>query len=223
MVADRLSDHKSRATNGACMRHIFTIGVALASIATTAIAQPVPNPDLAAVQTHLRAVQTMTASFAQTDRAGKTLTGELTLKRPGKIRFQYQAGVPILIVGDGKALIFIDYSVAQVSRWPVGNSPLGVLLDPSKDLSRFARITPAADPRIVLAEARDPRHPEYGAITLAFARDAAAPAGLRLQGWVAIDGQNNRTSVRLSNQRFNVAVSDQAFAWRDPRPSGPRK
>ena len=145
------------------------------------------------------------------------------MKRPGKIRFQYQQGVPLLIVGDGKALTFIDYSVKQVSRWPIGNSPLGVLLDPSKDLSRFTRIVPTGDNRVVLAEARDPRRPEYGVITLAFARDAAAPSGLRLQGWVALDAQNNRTSVRLTNQQFNIAVSDQAFTWRDPRPIGPRK
>ena len=193
-----------------------------AAIAVTAPLSAQPS-DLALVTAHLKAVTTMTAGFTQTDRAGKVLAGTLTLKRPGKIRFQYQQGVPLLIVGDGKALTFIDYSVKQVSRWPIGNSPLGVLLDPTKDLSRFAKIVPAGDSRIVLAEARDPRRPEYGSITLAFARDAAAPSGLRLQGWVALDAQNNRTSVRLTDQRFNIAVSDQAFTWRDPRPMGPRK
>ena len=193
----------------------------LPAFAPLLLLAPVPavaqNADLAAVQAHLRAVTTMTADFAQTDRAGKTLTGQLTLKRPGKIRFQYAPGVPILIVGDGSALIFVDYSVRQVQRWPIGNSPLGVLLDPSKDLTRFARIVATGDSRIVLAEARDPRRPEYGTITLAFAREADAPAGLRLQGWVALDAQNNRTSVRLSNQRFNLGVGDEAFRWRDPR------
>ena len=38
-----------------------------------------------------------------------------------------------------------------------------------------------------------------------------------LQGWVALDSQNNRTSVRLNDQRFNVPVSDNAFKWSDPR------
>jgi outer membrane lipoprotein-sorting protein len=45
---------------------------------------------------------TMTADFSQTDRNGKTLTGTLTLKRPGKIRFQYQKGVPQLIVATAR-------------------------------------------------------------------------------------------------------------------------
>lgn len=198
---------------------------ALACVAVPSLAQPVSPQlaDLAAVQTHLRAVTTMTADFAQTDKSGKTLTGQLKLKRPGKIRFQYQPGVPILIVGDGNSLWFLDYQVGQKQRWPIGNSPLGVLLDPSKDIARFARVLSVGDPRIVFVEARDPRHPEYGTLTLAFAREEAAPAGLRLQGWIAVDGQNNRTTVRLSNQRFNVTVGDDAFRWRDPTPyRGPR-
>ena len=60
---------------------------------------------------------------------------------------------------------------------------------------------------------------EFGTITLAFARVASAPSGLILQGWNMIDAQNNRTTVRLSNQRYNVPVADSAFRWRDPRPA----
>ncbi len=171
---------------------------------------------LAQVQAHLRAVDTMTAEFSQTDRRGRTLNGTLTLKRPGKIRFQYGRGVPLLIVGDGKALNMIDYQVRQVSRWPIGNSPLSVLLDPSKDLARFARIR-QNDGQVLLVDARDPKRPEFGVITLAFAKVPSAPAGLSLRGWTVVDAQNNRSTVRLSNPRFNVAVADSAFSWTDPR------
>ena len=45
------------------------------------------------------------------------------------------------------------------------------------------------------------------------------PAGLKLYGWVALDAQNQRTSIRLSNQRYNVPVADSMFRWRDPRPT----
>ena len=196
----------------------FPLMLAAALAAPAAIAAPAPTSgDLALVQNHLRSVQSMTADFAQTDRAGKVLTGTLTLKKPGKIRFQYQKGVPLLIVGDGRNVYFIDYSVAQVQRWPVGDSPLGVLIDPSKDISRFAHVVPGGDPRIVSVEASDPKHPEYGRITLVFARDESAPGGLLLQGWAALDAQNNRTMIRLSNQKFNQPVSDNMFRWNDPR------
>jgi len=192
-----------------------TLPAAITPVAV--LAAPAPSGDLALVQQSLRATSSMTADFSQTDRNGKVLTGTLTLKKPGKIRFQYQQGVPLLIVGDGKNLYFIDYSVAQVQRWPVGNSPLGVLINPNKDISRFAHIAPSGDPRIVSVEASDPNHPEYGRITLVFARDAAAPGGLMLQGWVTLDAQNNRTTIKLSNQKFDVPVSDNSFRWNDPR------
>lgn len=175
------------------------------------------NSDLAAVQAHLRAVSSMTAGFTQIDRAGKRLTGTLTLKKPGKIRFQYQDGVPILVAADGKALNFIDYSARQLSRWPIGNSPLGVLLNPDQDLSRFARVTPTGDPAVLQLDARDPKHPEYGRISLFFTREAGAPGGLKMQGWVMIDAQSNQTQIRLDQPRYNVAVSDTMFRFNDPR------
>ena len=56
---------------------------------TAAAAAPAISPDLAKVQEHLRAVKSLTATFVQTDRNGKVLTGTLTLKQPGKVRFQY--------------------------------------------------------------------------------------------------------------------------------------
>lgn len=178
--------------------------------------------DLAQVQRHLAAVSSMTASFTQTDRNGKVLTGTLTLKKPGKIRFQYEKGVPILIVGDGKALTFIDYSVKQVQRWPIGNTPLGVLINPNKDISGYAKVVPSADPRVLSVEGYDAKHPEYGRITLVFARDEGAPGGLMLQGWVMLDSQGNRTTIRLSDQRFNTPVDDGTFRWSDPRRNSAR-
>ena len=174
--------------------------------------------DLAQVQAHLRGLTTMTADFTQTDARGKVLTGTLTLKQPGRIRFQYQPGVPLLIVGDGHALTMIDYQVRQVSRWPVGNSPLALLLDPAKDVSAYARVVPGATPGRVLVAGRDPKHPEFGTITLAFAPNPAAPAGLMLTGWTVLDAQGNQSSVALAGQRFGAKVDDRTFQWRDPRP-----
>ena len=193
-------------------------GMILWAASTAAVAQ---SGDLASVSSHLKSVSTMTANFSQTDRAGKTVTGKMTLARPGRIRFQYEASIPLLLVSDGKALTFIDYSVKQVQRWPISSSPLAVLLDPDRDIARYARIVPSGSAGTVVAEVRDPKRPEFGVISLAFTREAGAPAGLRLLGWVALDSQNNRTTIRLSDVRFNIPVSGEAFKWRDPR-SKPR-
>lgn len=191
--------------------------VTLAALAPAPSPAQTQSPQLAQVQQHLRAVGTMTANFAQTDRRGQTLNGKLFLKRPGKIRFQYGSNVPMLVVANGKSLTMVDYQVKQVQSWPIGNSPLSVLLNPNQDLARFAKVIPNTDPRVVLVEARDPRRPEFGRITMAFAKVASAPAGLMLQGWTMLDSQNNRTTVKLSGQRFNVAIADSQFRYVDPR------
>ncbi|WP_425470203.1 LolA family protein [Sphingobium fluviale] len=178
--------------------------------------------DLARVADYIRQTRSLVADFAQTDRNGQTLTGVLTLKQPGKIRFQYQKGVPLLIVGDGKALTVIDYEVRQVQRWPIGSSPLGALIDPSRDFTKFSKVIQTGDSALLSVEARDPKRPEFGTITLVFQRQPSAPAGLSLYGWVARDAQGNRTAVRLGGQRYNAPVADSAFRWRDPRTPGPR-
>lgn len=194
--------------------------VALAAVAPApAVAQA--DQGLAQVQAHLRAVDTMTARFSQTDRRGRTLSGNLTLKRPGRIRFDFGRSANMLIVGDGRALTFVDYDVRDVQRWPINDSPLSVLLNPNQDLSRFSRVV-RNDNQVLMIEARDPRRREFGTITIAFAKLPSAPAGLMLQGWNMVDAQNNRTNVRLSGQRFNVPVADSAFRYTDPRRRGPR-
>jgi outer membrane lipoprotein-sorting protein len=173
---------------------------------------------LARVVQHMKAVGTMSANFTQTDRSGQTLTGKLLLKRPGQVRFEYQKDVPLLIVADGRALTMIDYEVKQVQRWPIRNSPLAALLDPGQDLARFGKIVPSSTDDVISVEVRDAKRPEFGTITMIFVGKPGAPGGLTLNGWVALDSKNNRTSLRLSNITYNGAISKNAFTWKDPRP-----
>ena len=207
----------------------LTIGAAfalpLAGLLPAASIHAQQVDDLSAVNQAIRAITTLSANFAQTDRNGQVQTGKLLLKQPGQIRFDYGAGGDMLIVADGKSLYMIDYQVSQVQRWPIRNSPLGALLDPSRDLNKYGKLAPTGDPRVVSVEVRDPAHPEYGVISLIFTRKAGAPSGLELYGWVAKDAQGNRTSLRLTNLNYGAPIADSAFKWRDPRPNrgvGPR-
>lgn len=175
--------------------------------------------DLAQAVAALRGISTLKADFVQIDRAGKRLKGVMTLKRPGRVRFQYEKGVPFLIVGDGRALTFIDYQVRQVQRWPIGNTPLGALLDPKRDVMKYGKLQPVSSPNIVSVEVRDKGHPEFGTITLVFVRKPSAPGGLELTSWAALDSQNNLTRVNLSNHQYGLAVADNTFRFNDPRPT----
>ena len=191
--------------------------IPMAVIAAPAASPAASSADLGRVQAHLKSVSSMTANFVQTDAKGRSLSGTLQLKRPGRIRFEYGRGVNVLLVADGKRLTFVDYEVGQKSSWALNETPLGILLSANPDIARIARIVPSDDPRILVVRARDPARNEYGTLILAFIRESSAPGGLRLYGWTAVDAQGKRTQVRLSNQRYNVAISAGAFAYAEPK------
>lgn len=188
------------------------VPLSLAAAATPALGAPA-NADLAELKAHISAVQTMTADFTQTDARGRMAAGTLELKRPGRVRFQYGSG-DLLLVGDGKRLYYLDYQVGQKNSWPLDKTPLGPLLSSSPDFNGKAEVLPSADSRVVVARARNT---SYGQLTLAFLRSASAPGGLQLYGWTAIDPQGHRTTVKLSNVRYNVAVPESAFTYAEPK------
>ena len=204
----------------------FSIRFARAAMAIATpvalVAAPVPaaaseasdSADMAKFRAHLAGVQSMTANFVQTDGRGRSAAGTLQLKRPGRIRFQYGSG-DLLLVGNNGKLNFIDYQVGQKSSWALNKTPLGVLLSPNPNLKGRAQVIASKDPNVVVVRARDRN--QFGTLILAFLRSPSAPGGLMMYGWTAIDGQNKKTTVRLSNQRYNVAVPEGAFTFREPK------
>ena len=189
--------------------------------ATPAVAQT-SAADLDRAVEALRGISTMRANFSQTDRAGNTARGVMTLKRPGKIRFDYGEDAPLLVVSNGRSLYMIDYEVNQVERWPIRSSPLGALLDPSRDVKQYGTLVPTGSSDVISIDVRDPDKPEFGRINLIFVRNPSAPGGLQLTHWVALDAQNHRTTVRLTNHRYGIRVPDSTFDFRDPRRSSRR-
>lgn len=188
--------------------------VPAAMVVLAAPASAADSADMAHLKAHISGVHTMTANFTQTDSRGRVSTGKMVLERPGKVRFEYGTG-DLLLVANGKTLTLIDYQVGQKSSWPLNRTPLGVLLSNSPDLKGRAQIIPSANSNVVSVRARDPA--QYGSVTLVFMRSGTAPGGLALYGWTAIDGQNRRTTVKLSDVRYNVPVSASAFTYADPK------
>jgi outer membrane lipoprotein-sorting protein len=192
----------------------FACALLTATIVVAAPAAAAESPDLAKLKAFITSVHTMTGNFVQTDSRGRSAAGTLQMKKPGKVRFQYGSG-DLLLVANGKTLTFLDYQVGQKSSWPLSRTPLGPLLSSSPDFNGKAQILPSTDSRVVVARARNAS--QYGQLTLAFLRNASAPGGLQLYGWTAVDAQNHRTTVKLSNVRYNVPVPDSAFTYAEPK------
>jgi len=171
IILPKVSNLRARAAFAALALAV-PIGVAFPTTAAVAQADRLDN-----VVRALRSITTMKADFVQTDRSGQSVRGELTLKNPGRIRFEYERGVNMLVVSNGRSLTLIDYEVNQVQRWPISNSPLGALLDPNRDVKRYGKLVPTSNSNVISVEVKDPGKPEYGTITMIFTRDASAPGG----------------------------------------------
>src|SRR4029078_7446832 len=150
--------------------------VPVAIVAMAAPAQAQEN-DLAKVEAHLAQVQSMTANFRQRQQKGRSTSGTLQLKRPGRIRFEYSGG-DLLLIGTGGKLWFLDHTVGQSNNWNLSKNPLGVLLSANPDIRRIAKIMPQSDPRILLVRARDARPPAFGTLILRLVVLAGAPGGM---------------------------------------------
>jgi outer membrane lipoprotein-sorting protein len=192
----------------------------LALIAAAFLATPAAATSLADVAASLKGTTSLAADFTQSGADGRVLAGKLWLARPGKVRFQYDKA-PMLLVGDGRTLSFVDYEVKQVSQWPVRRTPLQILLAAEPDLAPIARITTdSAD--LVEVAARDPKRPEFGTLSIRFTRSPGAPGGLALAGWTALDAQGGRSDVQLANVRYNASLAGVSFGFADPRRDGVR-
>ncbi len=196
---------------------VLTLPAALAIAPSTPAAAQSQSADLNRAVEALRAISTMRADFSQTDRGGNVASGTMTLKRPGKIRFDYGRDADLLIVSNGRSLYMVDYEVGQVERWPIRKSPLGALLDPERDVSRYGTLVDTGSRDVISIDVRDPERPEFGRMNLIFVRNPKAPGGLQLTHWVALDAQNHRTTVRLTNHRYGMSVAESTFEFDDPR------
>lgn len=174
------------------------------------------KPDTATidrVEAYLNGIRSLEAGFIQRAPDGAVAEGRLSLERPGRLRFDYGDDVPLLVVSDGTTLSFVDYDVKQVTRWPIMDTPLGILVAKETELGDEFMVTTSEETGGLLrVTVQDPKRLDEGYITLIFER-----APLILRAWDAVDAQGMVTRVTLVNAEPNVALDDALFTFKDPR------
>ena len=185
---------------------------------------PEQRADLTRIQDYLNGIKTLKAKFDQFAPDGSISSGSFILQRPGHLRFDYDPPSEVLVVADGYWLTMVDAHVRQMSRWPINDTPLGVLVKDDIDLEQDVDILGLEDSGGILRlTVADKKEPGKGRMTLVFTK-----APLELRQWRVIDAQSQITTVTLTDTRQNVAVDPNAFTYVDPRPykpfkPGPRK
>jgi len=86
---------------------------------------------------YLNGLTTVQAQFTQINPDGTLSTGKILIKRPGKIRFEYDPPNNALVMASAGALaIFDPKGNPQPESYPLNKTPLGLLLDKNIDLQR---------------------------------------------------------------------------------------
>ncbi len=200
-----------------CTAAAVSLGLAAAPAAPT-LAQsknsaPLSAQERATVQQAAAYLDRLTSAkgrFIQTDPNGRTVTGNFYLKRPGKIRFEYDAPSRMLVVADGKNVKLYDPRLKTFDQYPLSRTPLSLFLSRNIGLEKSAVSNVVRGANGFSFSARDPRRQAEGYITISFGENP-----IRLSEWTVVDGQNRRTRVRLT-QLTPGPVSDSLFVLNNP-------
>ena len=171
---------------------------------------------VAEVEDYLNGFQTMHSRFIQIAPDGGHASGSIYLKRPEKMRVEYDPPVPILIVSTGIWLIYLDMELGQVTHLPVDSSPVAVLARENMTFGDEVEVVRVARAdgvlRLTIMDNRD-FSADLGEITLVFSESP-----LRLRKWTVLDAQGLVTTVTLIDPRFNIALDPVLFKFVDPTP-----
>ncbi|MEL7150594.1 MAG: outer membrane lipoprotein carrier protein LolA [Pseudomonadota bacterium] len=167
------------------------------------------------ISRYLNSIERATSEFTQVNDDGTLSTGKFFIRRPGRMRFEYNPPEKLLVMaGGGQVGIFDGKSnVQKAERYPLRRTPLNLILEQNVNLSqRNMVVGHDFDGTATIVTAQDPEHPEYGTIQLKF---TASPVELRQ--WVVTDGQGAKTTVilgqltrvsNLSSTLFNITYEE---------------
>ncbi|MEM6479722.1 MAG: outer membrane lipoprotein carrier protein LolA [Pseudomonadota bacterium] len=185
-------------------RRAFIAGLAAAPLANPVHADIIPLGDLSA---YLNALETAKGAFTQVTGDGAVSTGTIYIKRPGRVRFEYNPPEQAMVIAGGGALAVFDPRSDEPTRYPLNATPLSIILARDVDLGRANMVVGhTSDGQTTTVRAQDPENPEYGSIDLVF---TARPVELRQ--WVINDGDGGTTTVILGALEKDVRVPERLF------------
>lgn len=167
--------------------------------------------DLNRAEAYLNTLSTMKARFVQVSSDGGFAEGDLVISRPGKLRFEYDPPVPILMIADGITLLYYDRELEQASFLPLWETPLWFLIGKEVAFSGDIEVVQVErGPGTLTIVVRDEDKPDLGTVTLIFSDQPMA-----LHKWIVHDAQGVTTQVSLIDPAFDVAVDSEAFSYDD--------
>ena len=185
----------------------FTVvsGLAFSPAAAT---EPADREVVDAISRNFLSIPTMAGEFVQFGPDGGQTSGVFYIERPGKIRFNYQPPAAIEVISNGRTVAIHNKKLKTWDFYPLGKTPLKLLLDDEIDLDSDTIRDIRAEPDLTTIVLGDSQIFGDSIITLMF-----DPEKHDLRQWTIRDAKGKETSVMIFNVKKNVELPEKLFAF----------
>jgi outer membrane lipoprotein-sorting protein len=161
------------------------------------------------ISAYLNSLKSVRGDFTQINDDGTISTGTIYIKRPGRVRFEYNPPQQALVMaGGGQLAIFDSKSNQPPEQYPLKRTPLSIILEKNVDLARRNMVVGHDfDGTATTVTAQDPEHPDHGTIKLVF---SGPPVELRQ--WVITGGDGSKTTVILNDMDTSARLAAVLFS-----------
>lgn len=175
------------------------LGTTVAHAQASQAAQQIAN--------HFSSVKSMTGEFVQFGPKGEQTGGKFFISRPGKLRFNYEAPSSVRVISDGKAVAVGNGKLGTWELYPLGSTPLKLLLSNQIDLSQKMVKSVKEEPDLITIVLGDKS--VFGNSTISMMFD---PKTYELKQWTIRDAQGKDTTVMIYNVQTGVTFDKSVFA-----------
>lgn len=201
----------------------FVLALCLATAAVTAAAAATPGfmhyersdadkADLDRISNSLNSVHSLKGGFVQIGPDGQVDQGTFYIQKPGRMRFEYAAPNPVLIVSDGSNVAVQNRRLNTVDAYPLVTTPLSLILSDDLNLKRNPSIAGITrEPGELILSARAASSKVSGNLTMVF-----SDPGLELRQWTIVDAQGYSTTVSLRDVQPGVTLDPALFKLPEP-------
>jgi outer membrane lipoprotein-sorting protein len=171
------------------------------------------NPQVAEVERYFNGIRTMQARFVQSNPGGTVVHGTLSVRRPGRMRFEYDPPSQLKIVADGSQVTMWDIANRDFGQWPIGWTAASFLV-------REPLVLQGGDLAVEKVERADgmlqltisqAKKPQEGKVVVRLSENPMV-----LRGWTIIDSRNQRVDVSLNGLQTGLQLADSLFRFDGP-------
>ena len=148
------------------------------------------------ISDYINGLKMVEADFEQVNSDGSIDAGKLYIRRPGKMRLEYEApNNALVIAGAGSVAIFDDKTKNGPTIFPLKKTPLNLLLKKDVNLIENKMISEHTEKnKNTFIVVQDPERLSQGKIEMVFSNQP-----ILLESWTITNQSNQKTKIILNN------------------------